>query len=130
MKEKKYTYLKLIIYEAHLLQKTEKIKNIFPYIISIQFNQNTEKLISPIKKANETFNISKSNFKYLIRNKDKKVLIRINCYTKAFFNIKKNFASGLIVLENLNNINNNEEYATVRGHHLRLYKSRTLQLVH
>ena len=68
---KNITYLKLIIYEVRLLQNAKNIKNIFPYIISVQFNQSPEKIISPIKNAKEIFKISNTNFKYFIRDKEK-----------------------------------------------------------
>ena len=101
------TYLKLILYEAHLLQDIKKIKNIFPYFISIQFNNDSEKLISPIKNINEIFNISKTIYKYFIRKKDKKIIININCFSNTSFKMKKRFASCIIEIENINNLNNN-----------------------
>ena len=104
---KNITYLKLIIYEVRLLQNAKNIKNIFPYIISVQFNQSPEKIISPIKNAKEIFKISNTNFKYFIRDKEKKVLIKINCFTKSSSIMKKQFASGIIEIENIYNMNNN-----------------------
>ena len=104
---KNITYIKLIIYEVHLLRNAKNIKNIFPYIISIQFNQGSEKIISPIKNAKEIFKISNTNFKYFLRDKEKKIIIKINCFTKSSSIMKKLFASGLIEIENIYNINNN-----------------------
>jgi len=100
------TYIKLILYEAHFFQNIKDIKNIFPYIISIQFNNNSEKIISPIQNYNEIFNISNTVCKYFIRKKDKKILISINCFTKASFKLKKQFASCKIEIENINNLFN------------------------
>ena len=100
------TYIKLILYEAHFFQNIKDIKNIFPYIISIQFNNNSEKIISPIKNSNEIFNISTTICKYFIRKRDKKIIISINCFTKASFKLKKQFASCKIEIENINNLNN------------------------
>ena len=106
---KNNTYIYLIIYEAYVLSNLKKTKNIFPYIISIQFNKNPEKLISPIKKAHEIFNISKAKFKYYLRNNEKKVLINVNCFNKNEYNRQKNIASSIIEIEydkNNNDINN------------------------
>ena len=99
-------YINLIIYESHLLlQKSKQIKNIFPYSISIQFNQSTEKLITSIKKAHEIFNFSKTNFKYLVKKYEKDIVLKINCYKTSSSLIKKNFASCVIKLGNINNTN-------------------------
>ena len=104
------TYIKLIIFEAHLLEYSKHLKNIFPYTISIQINQSQQKFISPIKKAHEIFNISRTKFEFLIKKKDRKVLIRINSYSKTDGLVKKKIASGLIELENFNNSNHNKIY--------------------
>ena len=104
------TYIKLVIFEAHLLEYSKHLKNIFPYTISIQINQSQEKFISPIKKAHEIFNISRTKFEFLIKNKDRKVLIRINSFSKADGLVKKKIASGLIEFENFNNSNHNKIY--------------------
>ena len=100
----------MIIFEAHLLEYSKHLKNIFPYTISIQINQSQEKFISPIKNAHEIFNISRTKFEFLIKNKDRKVLIRINSFSKADGLVKKKIASGLIELENFNNSNHNKIY--------------------
>ena len=102
-------FINLTIYEAHLLLNSKRLKNIFPYIISIKFNKNPEKLISPIKKAHEIFNLSKTKFQYFLRNNEQKVFLKINCFSKADFNKLKNIASCIIEIEDLksnNDINN------------------------
>ena len=104
---KNNSYIKLIIHESHLLQNSKATKNIFPYIISIQFNKSLEKIISPIKNANEIFNPSLSKFKYFLRKQEQKVLIKINCLTKTSFMTKK-IASNEIELDIVNMQNNSK----------------------
>ena len=103
-KDTNNTYIKLIIYESHLLTNSKLTNNIFPYSISIQFNNSSEKIIPSIKNANEIFNISSTKFKYLINKSDKNVSLKINCFTKNSSKLKKNFASCVIKLENKRNI--------------------------
>ena len=103
-KDTNNTYIKLIIYESHLLANSKLTNNIFPYSISIQFNNSSEKIIPSIKNANEIFNISSTKFKYLINKSDKNVSLKINCFTKNSSKLKKNFASCVIKLENKRNI--------------------------
>ena len=107
------SYIKLIIYQSQLCENSLNIKNIFPYGISIQFDNNPETFIEPIKNINEIFNSSQNDFKYFINNRNKKHLIKINCYTKSLFIIKKKLASVKIAV-NINNINKNEKEKRVK----------------
>ena len=104
-KDMNNTYIKLIIYESHLLLPNSKLtNNIFPYTISIQFNNSPENIIPYIKKANEIFNISDTKFKYLVKKSDKNVILKINCYARTSSKLKKSIASCVIKLENERNI--------------------------
>ena len=100
-------YLKLIIYEAHLLSNSKNIKNIFPYFISIHIDQEPEKIISPIKNVKEIFNTSNTQYNFFLRKKEKKVLIKINCISKSNLLNKKKIAFCSIKIDNISDINNN-----------------------
>ncbi len=80
IKDEKYSYLNLILYQSLFCNNTQNIKNIFPYRMSIQFDNNSEKFIDSIKNINEIFNSSQNEFKYIINNNQHKHLIKINCY--------------------------------------------------
>lgn len=103
--EKSTAYIKLILYQSQLTQNSKTIKNVFPYFISIQFNKRPEKLISPINNVNQVFNISKTKYKYFIRKNEQKVIIKISCYTKTFYLMKKNIASEIIEIKDIKNFN-------------------------
>ena len=114
------SYIKLIMYQSQLCDNSLNIKNIFPYGISIQFDNNPETFIEPIKNINEIFNSSQNDFKYFITNKTQKHLLKINCYTKSIFIIKKKFASVKIAV-NVNSINakNDKEKRVKRWYYLK-----------
>ena len=114
------SYIKLIIYQSQLCENSLNIKNLFPYGISIQFDNNPETLIEPIKNINEIFNSSQNDFKYFITNKNQKHLIKINCYTKSIFIIKKKIASVKIAV-NTNNTNakNDKEKRVKKWYYLK-----------
>ena len=107
-KEGKILYIKLILYQSQFCETSLNIKNIFPYGISIQFDNNPEKYMEPIKNINEIFNSSKNEFKYFINNNNQKHSIKINCFIKSIFILKKKFASVKIAI-NTNNINKNNK---------------------
>ena len=103
-KEIKTSYINLILYQSQFCESSLNLKNIFPYGISIQFDNNPEKFIEPIENINEIFNSSQNDFKYYINNRNKKHLIKINCFTKSIFIVKKKFASiKILVNGNSNN---------------------------
>ena len=114
------SYIKLIIYQSQLCENSLNIKNLFPYGISIQFDNNPETFIEPIKNINEIFNSSQNDFKYFITNKNQKHLIKINCYTKSIFIIKKKIASVKIAVNaNNSNAKNDKEKRVKKWYYLK-----------
>ena len=77
------SYIKLILYQSQFCENSLNIKQISPYGLSIQFDNNPESFIEPLKNLNETFNSSQSTFKYFINNNNQKHLIKINCFSKS-----------------------------------------------
>ena len=113
-KEINASYINLILYQSQLCENSLNLKNIFPYGISIQFDNNPEKFIEPIENINEIFSSSQNDFKYYINNNhSQKHLIKINCFTKSVFIIKNKFASIKIAV-NANNINKNDKEKRVK----------------
>ena len=113
-KEINTSYINLILYQSQFCESSLNLKNIFPYGISIQFDNNPEKFIEPIENINEIFNSSQKDFKYYINNnKSQKHLIKIYCFTKSIFIVKKKFASVKIAV-NANNINRNYKEKRVK----------------
>ena len=92
------SYIKLILYQSQFCENSLNIKQISPYGLSIQFDNNPESFIEPLKNLNETFNSSQSTFKYFINNNNQKHLIKINCFSKSIFIIKKKIASVKIAI--------------------------------
>ena len=109
IKDEKYSYIHLVLYQSLFCNNTQNIKNIFPYGLSIQFDNNPEKYIDSIKNINEIFNSSQNEFTYIINNHQNKHLIKINGYIKSKFVAKKIFASVKIAVNPLNLIKNNKE---------------------
>ena len=112
-KEANASYIKIILYQSQLCENSLNAKNLFPYSISIQFDNNPEKCIEPIKNVNEIFNTSLNEFKYLINNNNQKHLIKINCFSKSVLAIKKKFASSKIAI-NAGNLNKNRKENNVK----------------
>ena len=108
IKEGNSSYIKLVLYQSQFCENTLNIKNIFPYGLSIQFDNNQENYIEPIKNINEIFNSSQNEFKFFMNNNTQKHLIKINCFTKSIYVINKKFASVKIAI-NANNINKNNK---------------------
>ena len=119
IKDEKYSYIHLILYQSLFCNNTQNIKNIFPYGISIQFDNNSEKFIDSIKNINEIFNSSQNEFKYVVNNNQHKHLIKINCYIKSQFVAKKIFASVKIAVNPLNLIKNNKEKNVKKWYYLK-----------
>lgn len=119
IKDEKYSYINLILYQSLFCNNTQNIKNIFPYGMSIQFDNNSEKFIDSIKNINEIFNSSQNEFKYIINNNQHKHLIKINCYIKSKFVAKKIFASVKIAVNPLNLIKNNKEKNVKKWYYLK-----------
>ena len=114
------SYIKLIIYQSQLCENSLNIKNLFPYGISIQFDNNTETFFEPIKSINEIFNSSQNDLKYFITNKNQKHLIKINCYTKSIFIAKKKIASVKIAVNtNSTNAKNDKEKRVKKWYYLK-----------
>ena len=121
IKEGYSSYIKFILYQAQFGENSLNIKNIFPYGISIQFDNDQEKYIEPIKNINEIFDPCQNEFKFYINNTNQKHLIKINCFTKSIFVINKKFASVKIAIySNNNNIkNNNKEKKKKKWYYLK-----------
>jgi hypothetical protein len=120
IKDEKYSYINLILYQSLFCNNnTQNIKNIFPYGISIQFDNNSEKFIDSIKNINEIFNSSQNEYKYIINNNQNKHLIKINCYIKSQFVAKKKFASVKIAVNPTNLIKNNIEKNVKKWYYLK-----------
>ena len=119
IKDEKYSYINLILYQSLFCNNTQNIKNIFPYGISIKFDNNSEKFIDSIKNINEIFNSSQNEFKYIINNNQHKHLIKINCYIKSQFVAKKIFASVKIAVNPINLIKNNKEKNAKKWYYLK-----------
>ena len=121
IKEGYSSYIKFILYQAQFGENYSNIKNIFPYSISIQFDNDQEKYIESIKNINEVFKPSQNEFKFFINNNNQKHLIKINCFTKSVFVINKKFASVKIAIyTNNNNINkNNKEKKNKKWYYLK-----------
>ena len=118
-KEINTSYIHLILYQAQFCESTLNLKNIFPYGISIQFDNNQEKFIEPIENINEIFNSSQNDFKYFINNNKQKHLIKINCFTKSIFIIKKKFASVKIAVNANNNNKKDKEKRVKKWYYLK-----------
>ena len=112
-KEENTSYIKLILYQSQLCENSLNIKNLFPFSISIQFDNNPEKCIEPIKNINEIFNSSLNEFKYFISNNNTKHLIKLNCFSKSVLVIKKKLASAKIAI-NSGTFNKNKKEKNVK----------------
>ena len=118
-KEGKILYIKLILYQSQFCETSLNLKNIFPYGISIQFDNNPEKYIDPVKNINEIFNSPKNEFKYFINNNNQKHSIKINCFIKSIFVNKKKFASVKIAINTNNIIKNYKEKNEKKWYYLK-----------